>query len=162
MDRPVQSEPTLWCVKCGYNMSYLPDTRCPECGTKWENKQLIQENERLHVDLLWLTFRFAFVPISGFGMTMLFMSAFARGYWGAIPFMFFTIFATMIITTLIAFFTARNLSRFSTSPGSNGIGGRVSPWRVLVFWLLLSATACAAIWLAFLFIFSLIPIPDGP
>lgn len=37
--------PTLYCPTCGYNLTGLPENRCPECGRPFDRAAIIREME---------------------------------------------------------------------------------------------------------------------
>jgi len=42
-DRETTGNITLFCPECGYNLTGLPENRCPECGGEFDPQRLAQE-----------------------------------------------------------------------------------------------------------------------
>ena len=56
---------TLYCPNCDYNLTGLPEDRCPECGAAFDPKELFAGSKALPVDPFTLFVRLLVVPFLG-------------------------------------------------------------------------------------------------
>jgi hypothetical protein len=102
--------PTLYCPKCGYNLTGLTEDRCPECGEKFSRAELAAIGGIKHPSIVWFLVVLTLLPIV---FAVLVFKVFEPGaiqdMFGQFALVFVGIYVLLSLGSSI--FTARNIAR---------------------------------------------------